>query len=118
MYYNKLALLLALISSSALAYDVLPDVNYKQPIYARENALFCQTKEQFLIASNAQQRGWRYTPVAGIKPPRNIKPGASVNPADFGCKEHIDGRPLVFIGDQFIFIETTDGLTTRQMIRN
>lgn len=118
MRNNTLALLLMLVSSTVAAYDVQPDINYKNPIYARESALLCETKEQFLIASNAQARGWHYTPVAGIKPPRKMRLGESVLPADFGCKEFIDGRPLVFIGDQFVFIETTDGLTNRQMIRN
>jgi len=116
----KRLIIAAMLAAAPLAhgYQVVQDVDIRQPIYAREDALLCDSRESLLLGLNAKSRGWHYTPTIGINPPKPIKAWAKIEPGDVGCKLLPDGRPLVFIGDQFRYIETTDGLTIRQMIRN
>lgn len=118
MKLNKLLLAMLLFTGVAGAYETLPDLDFKRQIYARENAVVCESRESLMLAMNAQDRGWKYSPTAGIKPKIKLKSGQKVTAEDLGCKEYPDGWPLTYTGDQLGQVQTIEGFTNKRMIRN
>lgn len=114
---NWKAIACAAIASISVAAHAA-GVDFKRPVYSRENAMICKTEGGLMQAYNAKTKGWRYQPTAGVKTPHGMTTGTPVTPASFDCDVLHDGFELAVYQQTFTYAVTNFGYVSINELRN
>lgn len=88
-----------------------------RPVFTREGALACSTRDGLMAASNAMLHGWTYVPTAGVES-INARTGEQVSPEAFGCQIYHDGTATAVEATTFADAKTGLGWISRSHLRN
>lgn len=88
-----------------------------RPVFTREGALACDTRDGLMAASNAMRHGWTFIPTAGVESIR-AQTGEQVSPETFGCRIYHDGTPTAVESTTFADAKTGLGWISQSHLRN
>ncbi len=94
------------------------NVDYSRPLFTREGALACDTRDHFSLAYNSMTHGWRYAPSAGVADVDGFLTGMPVTPEQLGCTIDHDGVPVHPLADGHGLYQTDRGWIDAAALRN